>query len=205
MNIEIWVAYFSATVIYSLIPGSGTINSINNGVVYGFRKSAISIMGLQLGLAFYIALIGTGVGALVSQSAIAFTVIKWVGVIYLIWLGIQKFQENAAISSVGSPLDTSEWKLFRKAIVVNLTNPKTVIFFAALLPQFIDPTGSQKLQIIQMGITTIVVDTCIMLMYVILAAKLSRYIRSPRILKKLNRIFGSMFISCGALLAVAKA
>ncbi|MDX1302813.1 homoserine/homoserine lactone efflux protein [Photobacterium sp.] len=205
MNIEIWVAYFSATVIYSLIPGSGTINSINNGMVYGLRKSVISIIGLQIGLAFYIILIGMGVGVLVSQSAIAFTAIKWVGVTYLIWLGIQKFQENATTSSVGAPLETSEWRLFRKAIVVNLTNPKTVIFFAALLPQFLDPTGSQNLQIIQMGTTTIVVDTCVMLIYVILAAKLSRYIQSPRILKKLNRVFGSMFISCGALLAAAKA
>ncbi|PSU33934.1 homoserine/homoserine lactone efflux protein [Photobacterium lutimaris] len=205
MNIEIWVAYFSATVIYSLIPGSGTINSINNGMVYGFRKSVISIVGLQLGLAFYIILIGMGVGVLVSQSAIAFTVIKWVGVAYLIWLGIQKFRENTPTNPVGVPLEISEWKLFSKAIVVNLSNPKTVIFFAALLPQFIDPAGSHNLQIIQMGATTIAVDTCVMLLYVILAAKLSYYIRSPRIVKKLNRIFGSMFISCGALLAAAKA
>lgn len=205
MNIEIWIAYFSATIIYSLIPGSGTINSINNGMVYGLRKSVISILGLQLGLAFYIVLIGMGVGAVISQSAIAFTVIKWVGVTYLIWLGIKKFQENAITHSVSAPLETSEWRLFRKAIVVNLTNPKTVIFFAALLPQFLNPTGSQNLQIIQMGVTTILVDTCVMLIYVILAAKLSSYIQSPRILKKLNRIFGSMFISCGILLAAAKA
>ena len=205
MNIEIWIAYFSVTIIYSLIPGSGTINSINNGMVYGLRKSVISILGLQLGLAFYIVLIGMGVGAVISQSAIAFTVIKWVGVTYLIWLGIKKFQENTITHSVSAPLETSEWRLFRKAIVVNLTNPKTVIFFAALLPQFLNPTGSQNLQIIQMGVTTILVDTCVMLIYVILAAKLSSYIRSPRILKKLNRIFGSMFISCGILLAAAKA
>lgn len=174
-------------------------------MVYGLRKSVISILGLQIGLAFYIIIIGMGIGAIVAQSAIAFSVIKWAGVIYLIWLGIQKCQEKAISGSVSKPLEASEWRLFRNAIVVNLTNPKTVIFFAALLPQFLDPAGSHKMQIIVMGSTTIVVDTCVMLLYASLAARLSRFIRSPRIIKKLNHLFGSMFITCGALLATAKA
>lgn len=205
VNIEIWVTYLSATFIYSVIPGSGTINTINNGMVYGFRKSLISIIGLQLGLAFYIILIGMGLGVLVSQSLMAFIVIKWVGVAYLIWLGIQKFQETTTINATDILVETSEWKLFRKAVFVNLTNPKTVIFFAALLPQFLDATSSHYLQIIQMGATTIIVDTCVMVIYVILAAKLAYYIKSPMVLKRLNRIFGTMFIGCGALLASAKA
>ncbi|WP_064604402.1 homoserine/homoserine lactone efflux protein [Photobacterium sp. J15] len=205
MSIEIWLAYFSATVIYSFIPGSGTVNSINNGMVYGLRKSVISILGLQIGLAFYIVLIGMGVGAIVSQSAVAFTTIKWLGVVYLIWLGIQKCKEQTFSETEIKPIETSEWKLFRNAIVVNLTNPKTVIFFAALLPQFLDPAGSHKVQITLMGVTTIMVDTTVMLLYAVLASRLSKFIRSPRIVRKLNRIFGSMFITCGALLATAKA
>ncbi|MFB1077286.1 LysE family transporter, partial [Photobacterium damselae] len=95
--------------------------------------------------------------------------------------------------------------LFRQAVLVNLTNPKTIVFLVALFPQFLSPTEPQLPQIAILGITTLVVDGCVMLFYVTLAAKLSRYIRSARVMNRLNRVFGSMFISCSALLASAQA
>jgi homoserine/homoserine lactone efflux protein len=205
VNIEVWLAYLATAVVFSIAPGSGTVNSISNGMVYGLRKSLASIVGLQAGLAFHIILVGIGLGAVVAQSAMAFSVIKWAGVIYLVWLGVQKWREKAVLN-LDTPADNvSAQLLFRQAVLVNLTNPKTIVFLVALFPQFINPNEPQMMQFIILGATTVLVDTCVMLCYVSLASKLTGYIRSSRVMNMLNRVFGSMFIGCGALLASARA
>jgi len=205
VDIEVWLAYLATAVVFSVAPGSGTVNSISNGMVYGFRKSLASIVGLQAGLAFHIILVGVGLGAIVAQSEMAFSIIKWVGVIYLVWLGVQKWREKAVISLDTSADNVSAQSLFRQAVFVNMTNPKTIVFLVALFPQFINPNEPQMMQLIILGATTVLVDTCVMLCYVSLASKLTGYIRSSRVMNTLNRVFGSMFIGCGALLASARA
>ncbi|MCW8329511.1 homoserine/homoserine lactone efflux protein [Photobacterium sp. SDRW27] len=205
MNIEVWLAYLATAVVFSLAPGSGTVNSISNGMVYGWRKSLASILGLQAGLAFHIVLVGVGLGTIVAQSATAFTLIKWVGVIYLLWLGVQKWRERASLDVTATADNVSAWHLFRQAVLVNLTNPKTIVFLVALFPQFLNPAEPQLLQLTVLGITTIVIDTVVMMFYVSLASRLTGYIRSARVMGGLNRLFGSMFIGCGALLATARA
>lgn len=205
MSIEVWLAYLATAVVFSLAPGSGTVNSISNGMVYGWRKSLASILGLQVGLAFHILLVGVGLGAIVAQSEAAFTLIKWVGVIYLLWLGIQKWRERASLDLTAKTVQASAWQLFRQAVLVNLTNPKTIVFLVALFPQFLNPVEPQLLQLAVLGITTVVIDTVVMLFYVTLASKLTVYIRSAKVMSGLNRLFGSMFIGCGALLATARA
>lgn len=205
MSIEVWLAYLATAVVFSLAPGSGTVNSISNGMVYGWRKSLASILGLQAGLAFHIMLVGVGLGAIVAKSATAFMLIKWVGVIYLVWLGVQKWREKATVDVTVSSTQVSAWQLFRQAVMVNLTNPKTIVFLVALFPQFLNPAEPQLLQLTVLGITTLVIDTIVMLFYVTLASKLTLYIRSAKVMGGLNRLFGSMFVGCGALLATAKA
>lgn len=205
MNLEVWLTYVVAAIIFSFAPGSGTVNSISNGMVYGWRKSVASIIGLQLGLAIHIILVGVGLGAVVAQSALAFTIIKWVGVIYLVWLGIQKWRERSALALTDVDKSISALYLFRQAVLVNLTNPKTIVFLVALFPQFIDSTQPQLGQLIILGVTTLIIDGCVMLFYVTLASRFTKYIHSGAVMTRLNRIFGSMFIGCGALLALARA
>jgi len=205
VSIEVWLAYLATAVVFSLAPGSGTVNSISNGMVYGWRKSLASIVGLQVGLAFHILLVGVGLGTIVAQSATAFMLIKWVGVVYLLWLGVQKWRERASLDVTAKTGQISAWHLFRQAVLVNLTNPKTIVFLVALFPQFLNPAEPQLLQLTVLGITTVVIDTMVMLFYVTLASKLTVYIRSSRVMSGLNRLFGSMFIGCGALLATARA
>ncbi|WP_299017309.1 homoserine/homoserine lactone efflux protein [uncultured Photobacterium sp.] len=205
MGIEVWLAYLATAIVFSLAPGSGTVNSISNGVMYGWRKSLASILGLQVGMAFHIVLVGVGLGTIVAKSALAFTLIKWVGVVYLVWLGIQKWREKASLDLTVLADSVSAGQLFRRAVVVNLTNPKTIVFLVALFPQFINPAEPQHVQLAVLGITTLAVDAVVMLCYVTLASRLSVYIRSDKVMGSLNRLFGSMFIGCGALLASARA
>ncbi|EKO3479087.1 homoserine/homoserine lactone efflux protein [Vibrio fluvialis] len=205
MDTHVWLAYVATAIVFSLAPGSGTVNSISNGLSYGTRKSLASIAGLQIGLAIHIMLVGAGIGALVAQSALAFTIIKWVGAVYLVWLGIQKWRDRSSLAADAATQTLSAGTLLRKAVLINLTNPKSIVFLVALFPQFLDPARDQMTQLLVLGITTVTIDSFVMLGYTSLASQMGRFIRSDRIMRKINRVFGSMFMGCGALLAAAKA
>ncbi|WP_367987561.1 homoserine/homoserine lactone efflux protein [Vibrio sp. NTOU-M3] len=205
MDLHVWFAYVVTAIVFSLAPGSGTVNSISNGLSYGTRKSLAAIVGLQIGLAIHIMLVGAGIGALVAKSALAFTIIKWVGAAYLVWLGIQKWRDHSSLSATASDNHLSGRTLMKKAVLINLTNPKSIVFLVALFPQFIDPAGDQLVQLLILGITTVIIDAFVMLGYTSLASQMGRFIRSDRIMARINKVFGSMFVGCGALLAAAKA
>ncbi|EKO3985463.1 homoserine/homoserine lactone efflux protein [Vibrio fluvialis] len=205
MDTHVWLAYVATAIVFSLAPGSGTVNSISNGLSYGTRKSLASIAGLQIGLAIHIMLVGAGIGALVAQSALEFTIIKWVGAVYLVWLGIQKWRDRSSLVADAATQTLSAGTLLRKAVLINLTNPKSIVFLVALFPQFLDPARDQMTQLLVLGITTVTIDSFVMLGYTSLASQMGRFIRSDRIMRKINRVFGSMFMGCGALLAAAKA
>ncbi|EEX42645.1 homoserine/homoserine lactone efflux protein [Vibrio sp. Vb2880] len=205
MDTHVWLAYVATAIVFSLAPGSGTVNSISNGLSYGTRKSLAAIAGLQIGLAIHIVLVGAGIGALVAQSALAFTLIKWVGAVYLVWLGIQKWRDRSSLMAESATQNLRAGTLLRKAVLINLTNPKSIVFLVALFPQFLDPTGDQLTQLLVLGITTVTIDAFVMLGYTSLASQMGRFIRSDRIMRKINRVFGTMFMGCGALLAAAKA
>lgn len=205
MDLHVWLAYVVTAIVFSLAPGSGTVNSISNGLSYGTRKSLGAILGLQIGLACHIILVGAGIGALVAQSAMAFTVIKWVGAAYLVWLGIQKWRDKASLATHNSDENRTGLALLRSAVFINLTNPKSIVFLVALFPQFINPGQPQLIQFAILGVTTVVIDAIVMLGYTTLASQMGRFIRSERVMAKINKVFGSMFVGCGALLATAKA
>jgi homoserine/homoserine lactone efflux protein len=205
MDLHVWLAYVATAIIFSLAPGSGTVNSISNGLSYGIRKSLFAIAGLQLGLGLHILLVGVGIGALVAQSVLAFSVIKWVGVAYLVWLGIQKWRDAGNPLRENIQLSHNPWAMLRKSMLINLTNPKSIVFLVALFPQFIQPEQPQAIQFVILGITTVAIDTLVMLTYTSLASKLGRWARSEHVMRRLNKVFGSAFLGCGALLAVAKA
>ncbi|EKO3395076.1 homoserine/homoserine lactone efflux protein [Vibrio fluvialis] len=205
MDTHVWLAYVATAIVFSLAPGSGTVNSISNGLSYGTRKSLASIAGLQIGLAIHIMLVGAGIGALVAQSALAFAIIKWVGAVYLVWLGIQKWRDRSSLVADAATQTLSAGTLLRKAVLINLTNPKSIVFLVALFPQFLEPARDQMTQLLVLGITTVTIDSFVMLGYTSLASQMGRFIRSDRIMRKINRVFGSMFMGGGALLAAAKA
>lgn len=204
MTIEWWLAYLFTTCILSLSPGSGAINTMSTGISHGYRGAAASIAGLQVGLSLHIMLVGIGLGAIFSQSVLAFEVLKWAGAAYLIWLGIQQWRSGGALDLQAVAMAMPRRKLFRRAVLVNLTNPKSIVFLAALFPQFILPHQPQAMQYLVLGVTTVVIDIIVMIGYATLATRIAVWIKGPRQMKLLNRIFGAMFIAVGALLASAR-
>jgi homoserine/homoserine lactone efflux protein len=204
MTFEWWFAYLLTAIILSLSPGSGAINTMTTAINHGYRGAVASIAGLQTGLGIHIVLVGIGLGTLFSRSVIAFEVLKWAGAAYLIWLGIQQWRAAGAIDLNGLAQMQSRRKLYRRAVFVNLTNPKSIVFLAALFPQFVMPQQPQVMQYVILGVTTIVVDIIVMIGYATLATRIATWIKGPRQMKALNKIFGSLFMLVGALLASAR-
>ncbi|OSN04407.1 homoserine/homoserine lactone efflux protein [Lonsdalea iberica] len=204
MTIEWWLTYLVTTLILSLSPGSGAINTMSTGISHGYRGAFASIAGLQVGLICHIALVGIGLGALLSQSVLAFDVLKWVGAGYLIWLGIQQWRSAGGLDLNMLAKTMPRRRLFKRAVMVNLTNPKSIVFLAALFPQFIIPHQPQAMQYWVLGVTTIAVDIVVMMGYATLATRIAKWLKGPRQVKHLNRVFGSMFIMVGTLLASAR-
>ncbi|MBF3339660.1 homoserine/homoserine lactone efflux protein, partial [Leptospira borgpetersenii serovar Hardjo-bovis] len=124
MTFEWWCTYLLTTLILSLSPGSGAINTMSTAISHGYRGAAASIAGLQTGLALHIVLVGIGLGALFSRSLMAFEILKWAGAAYLIWLGIQQWRAAGAIDLNALAQSQPRSRLFKRAVFVNLTNPK---------------------------------------------------------------------------------
>ncbi|MFO6483675.1 homoserine/homoserine lactone efflux protein [Escherichia coli] len=170
---------------------------------HGYHGAVASIAGLQTGLTIHIVLVGVGLGTLFSRSVIAFEVWSWAGAAYLIWLGIQQWRATGAIDLKIAGLCFNRVDICSSAQFVNLTNPKSIVFLAALFPQFIMPQQPQLMQYIVLGVTTIVVDIIVMIGYATLAQRIALWIKGPKQMKALNQ-FGSLFMLVGALLASAR-
>lgn len=204
MTFEWWFAYLLTSIVLSLSPGSGAINTMTTAISHGYRGATASIAGLQTGLGIHIVLVGVGLGTLFSRSVIAFEVLKWAGAAYLIWLGIQQWRAAGAIDLNTMANTQSRSRLFKRAVFVNLTNPKSIVFLAALFPQFIMQQEPQLMQYVVLGVTTIVVDIIVMIGYATLATRIAGWIKGPKQMKALNKVFGSLFMLIGALLASAR-
>ncbi len=204
MTLDWWLTYLLTTSILSLSPGSGAINTMSTGISHGYRGAVASIAGLQLGLSIHIVLVGVGLGALVSQSLLAFEILKWCGAAYLIWLGICQWRSAGALDMNALASSLPRRRLFKRSVLVNLTNPKSIVFLAALFPQFIIAHQPQLPQYLVLGVTTVIVDIIVMIGYATLAKRISSWIKAPKQMTLLNRIFGSLFMMVGLLLAAAR-
>lgn len=201
MTFETWFAFLIACIVISISPGAGAVNTISNGMVYGVRHSLPAILGLQLGYGAQFLIVGIGLGALLASSGDIFILIKWLGVIYLIWLGIQKWRQMPLDISRSNECELNYSKRFWQAALVNLTNPKATVFLVALLPQFVDLNAPRLPQFSIMALTGLCVDIVVMIGYATLARTIARWMKSERHQRHINRIFGSLFMLAAGLMA----
>ncbi|CAE6950521.1 L-homoserine/L-homoserine lactone/L-threonine exporter [Pseudomonas marincola] len=203
MALETWMAFFVACWIISLSPGAGAIASMSSGLQYGFLRGYWTALGLQVGLILQITIVAAGVGAILATSAVAFSLIKWFGVVYLVYLAYRQWRalpsDLSAESSerpTGRPLS-----LVLRGFLVNFSNPKAIVFMLAVLPQFLNPHEPLLSQYLIMGVTMISVDLIVMAGYTGLASKVLRMLRSPRQQRVMNRTFAVLFVGAASLLA----
>ncbi|BCA26245.1 LysE family transporter [Metapseudomonas otitidis] len=206
MALHTWLAFLVACWVISLSPGAGAIASMSSGLQYGFLRGYWNAIGLQLGLALQIAIVAAGVGAILATSAMAFGLIKWFGVAYLAYLAYRQWRAlpsdldaGAGERPLGRPLT-----MVLRGFLVNVSNPKAIVFMLAVLPQFIDPHAPLLPQYLVMGATMITVDLIVMAGYTGLAAKVLRLLRSPAQQRTMNRTFAALFVGAAALLATVR-
>ena len=202
MDLTVWITYFIATIILSLSPGPGVFSSISSGLHHGFRLGVWNGVGMQAANVILVAIVALGLGAILIASETLFTAVKWLGVAYLIYLGVvtwrappRGFEEDRDDNA------RTAWEVFMRGFLVNLTNPKGIIFFAAIFPQFIDVAQPQLPQYAILAGTTFAVDVVVMGGYTALAAKVLRVMRDPRHLRWVNRGLGGAFVAAGVALA----
>ncbi|MBN8489135.1 MAG: LysE family transporter [Burkholderiales bacterium] len=202
-----WLTFFLATVAISLSPGPGAIAAMGAGLNHGFRRGQAIAFGLALGVWTQLLVVGVGLGALLATSALAFTVLKWVGVAYLVWLGVQQWRSPAAPVSApegdGTP-GTTRGQLVLRGWGVNALNPKGTVFLLAVMPQFLDPALPMAPQYAVIAVTFGVVEFTVMTGYAALASRVLRLLRTPAQIRWMNRGFGGLFMAAGAFLALFK-
>ncbi|BAN52049.1 MULTISPECIES: LysE family transporter [Pseudomonas] len=206
MSMEVWLGFFAACWVISLSPGAGAIASMSSGLQYGFWRGYWNALGLQLGLIVQIAIIAAGVGAILAASATAFQVIKWFGVAYLVYLAYKQWRalpmdmsDESSVRPIGKPLS-----LVFRGFLVNVSNPKALVFMLAVLPQFINPHAPLLPQYVAITVTMITVDMLVMAGYTGLASRVLRLLRTPKQQKRLNRTFAGLFIGAATFLATLR-
>ena len=202
MELTVWLTYFVTTVVLSITPGPGVFSSVSSGLNHGFRRGIWNGVGMQAANLILVAIVSFGLGAILLASETAFAVVKWLGVAYLIFLGIATWRskpQDFAQRANGSARTARD--IFVRGFFVNLTNPKGIIFFAAILPQFIDVARPLLPQYAILTATTFAVDVVVMAAYTAAAARALRLMRDPRKLRWVNRGLGSAFVAAGVALA----
>lgn len=194
-----WLLYLAAAMGLSASPGPNGLLALTHGALHGRRKTMNTILGGALGFVAVIALSMFGIGALLQSSLAWLTVLKWVGALYLIYLGVQVWRSAPInLEPSQSPARTSSLAMFRQGALSAVTNPKAVLFFTAFLPQFIDPHRSLVPQFLVMAGTFATIEIITEYVLASTAHRLRPWLR--RVGKQFNRICGGTFIAIGAAL-----
>ena len=199
MDFNTWLIYLLAAIGLSLSPGPNGLLALTHGALHGRRKALYTIFGGAFGFVAVIALSMFGIGALLKASLTWLTVLKWIGGAYLVWLGIQIWRSPAIGIDVGGAVKPrAGWSLFRQGALSALTNPKALLFFAAFLPQFIDPARSLVVQFVVMAGTFAVIEIATELFIASMAHRLNPWLR--RVGRRFNQACGGVFVAIGLAL-----
>jgi threonine/homoserine/homoserine lactone efflux protein len=202
MSIETWIAFVLAATIILVIPGPTIILVVSQAITHGRRSVIPLATGVLLGDFTAMAFSLLGLGAILSASAALFVSLKWIGAIYLIYLGVKLWRSHSADTSVAySEKGNSARSLFKNAFIVTALNPKSIAFFVAFLPQFVTPQESTVTQLFILGATFLFLCTINAALYAIFAGQLSDTLKKNTVHKWLNRCGGSALIGAGLFTA----
>ena len=205
MALDLWLIYLAAALGLSLTPGPNGLLSLTHGAQYGLRRTVATVLGGVTGFLLLIGASLAGLGALLAASEAAFTAMKWLGAAYLVYLGIRLWRAPSAFPAESEPLEkprnTGPLALYRTGFLVAVSNPKALIFFAAFLPQFMQPGMPIWQQFLILGGTFAGVDLVYELFLAGTAERIAPLL--ARCGRWFNRVTGSAFIAIGALLSTS--
>ncbi|HKR63363.1 MAG TPA: LysE family transporter [Thermoanaerobaculia bacterium] len=208
MTFSHWLLFSLTETALCFTPGPAVLFVFAHGLRYGGPKSLWANAGILAANAFYFAVSATGLGMLIHASHDAFLVVKFVGAGYLVLTGIRMMLgkgEGLSPSPQPSSRDAGRGSAtLLKGFVLQAANPKALVFFTAFLPQFVSPSAPIAMQLVILGVTSIVIEFFVLMGYGYLASRLALLARTPRFAKRLNVAAGAMLTVCGAGLALSK-
>ena len=199
--------FLGAAILLNVSPGPDMIYIVTRTVAQGRRAGFLSSFGVCSGGLVHVAAAALGLSVVLATSAVAFTVVKYAGAAYLVYLGIRAFRSHGGIEiEPGKVKSASGWRIYREGVLIDVLNPKTALFFMAFLPQFVAPgSGYETLQFFALGLTVIAIALVWEGFLVLVANWLTRRLRASRTVTRwLNRSLGAVFVLLGIRLALEK-
>ncbi len=198
--------FLSASLALLVIPGPSVTFIVTRSVQQGRAAGLVSVLGVHAGSVVHVLAAALGLSAVLASSALAFTVVKYVGAAYLLYLGIRQLWRSKAAADTPDPEPDSRWRLFRQGAIVNILNPKTAIFFLAFLPQFVAPArGPVWFQVIVLGLVFMALGMLSDGAYALAAGAIGDRLRgSATVGRWLDRVSGGIHIALGTFAALAK-
>lgn len=201
MGIEIWLAFVAVSIALLLIPGPTVLLVLSYGLSHGRKVAVVTALGVALGDLIAMTASLAGLGALVLASATLFSVLKWIGAAYLVFLGIKLFRSapNAKLAQLPHAVQTKGRSVFFHAATVTALNPKSIVFFIAFVPQFITPNAPLAGQFIILITTFVGLAGLNALAYALLANQMRSKIARPAIIQALTRLGGGALVAMGIM------
>lgn len=206
MTFEAWLLFATTDAVLSLTPGPAVLLVVTLGMTRGTRAGLHASLGILAANALYFALSATGIGTLLMASWQLFFAVKWLGAAYLVWIGAAMLFGRRREPSVapGAREVLPAGAGFRHGFLVNASNPKLLVYFMAILPQFIDPAGPVAPQVLVLGVTSMAIEWVVLAGYAALASRSRRYLRTPRALQWVERAGGGLLIAAAARVAALR-
>jgi threonine/homoserine/homoserine lactone efflux protein len=201
VSVNIWLAFVAVVFVVSGSPGPNMLLSLTHGIHHGLTGTFSTMLGLLSGLAVILAISLWGLGAVLLASTTAFQVVKYVGAVYLVYLGVRIWHAaDTRLVTEGRPGAASGANRYRTGVLVSLSNPKAILFCVALFPQFIDRHQPLAPQAAILLVTFLFIETCWMLAYAGGGARLAAWLRQGDRMRWFNRASGGVFVGAGVLL-----
>jgi threonine/homoserine/homoserine lactone efflux protein len=205
MSIHVWLAFVAASAVLLIIPGPTVLTVVSYSIAQGRRASLPVVAGVTLGDSTAVAISILGLGALLATSAFVFTVIKLAGGLYLLYLGIRLLRAGASLAELATRVaPDSRRSLFLNTYLVTALNPKSIVFFVAFLPQFVNPAAAIAQQLWILALTFVFMATVNAGMYSTFAASANQVLTSPRAQRRFNLAGGSLLSAAGVWVLLAR-
>ena len=204
MTLHSWALFAAMETALCFTPGVAVLFVIGSALRHGAPASVFANLGILAGNSIYFALSAAGLGAVLLASHTAFTAVRWAGAAYLVYLGVRALVsrgEGSAQAAAAERQPVARGRLFGRAVALQLANPKTLLFFVALLPQFIDPAGSVAQQIGILGVTSVAIEFAVLCLYGWAAGAAAHKLESPRWRRRLDVVSGGFLVGAGLKLA----